>query len=66
MPTRILVVVNDETKNALDELAEKENKPLSNIVREALEARLKEAGYTISTRVTPGGDRRSERRETEK
>lgn len=54
---KILVTVNEATKTALDELAERENKPRAIIIREAIEERLKSEGYNVSTRLVLGGDR---------
>jgi hypothetical protein len=54
VPTKILVVVNDETLQALDAIATRDNKPRAALIREGIELRLKQDGYTINTRLKQG------------
>lgn len=64
------VVLPEDVRQILDELAEKRSSELqvnvyaSDIVREALEQYLKQLGIDKEIRVNRGGDRRSKRDET--
>lgn len=50
--------VPSETYKALADLAAKQNRPMANVIREAIEAYLRQHGYTVSLEVNRGGARR--------
>ena len=53
------ITMPPEAYDALQELAQTQNRPMANVIREALEQYLKAHGYSVSFQVNRGGKRPS-------